>query len=162
MDAPMKLMLVVGWTGMLAGGLSGAALGLFFHREEWMGGYGRFRRRLARLGHISFFGLGFLNLRFAFTWGVAGLGGAVAVTAAGAFDLTQAPMPRSRRSGRSGRRPSSSPTSPSGATDFVQETGLYEVQITVMTPFPGTPLYQRLLADGRILHPRMQSLFDAR
>jgi radical SAM superfamily enzyme YgiQ (UPF0313 family) len=37
--------------------------------------------------------------------------------------------------------------------DFVEETGLYEVQITVMTPFPGTPLYQRLLAEGRILHP---------
>ncbi|HSR41620.1 MAG TPA: radical SAM protein, partial [Longimicrobiales bacterium] len=37
--------------------------------------------------------------------------------------------------------------------DFVEETGLYEVQITVMTPFPGTPLYDRLLAEGRILHP---------
>jgi radical SAM superfamily enzyme YgiQ (UPF0313 family) len=37
--------------------------------------------------------------------------------------------------------------------DFVRETGLYEVQITVMTPFPGTPLYARLLAQGRILHP---------
>jgi hypothetical protein len=29
-----------------------------------MGGYGSFRRRLTRLGHISFFGLGFLNLLF--------------------------------------------------------------------------------------------------
>lgn len=37
--------------------------------------------------------------------------------------------------------------------DFVKETGLYEVQITVMTPFPGTPLYQRLLEQGRILYP---------
>lgn len=37
--------------------------------------------------------------------------------------------------------------------DFVKETGLYEVQITVMTPFPGTPLYDRLLAQGRILYP---------
>jgi radical SAM superfamily enzyme YgiQ (UPF0313 family) len=37
--------------------------------------------------------------------------------------------------------------------DFVRETGLYEVQITVMTPFPGTPLYDRLLAAGRILEP---------
>jgi hypothetical protein len=93
MDATMKLMLVVGWTGMLAGGLSGAALGLFFHREEWMGGYGSFRRRLARLGHISFFGLGFLNLLFAFTWGVAGLGGAVAVTAAWALIIGAITMP---------------------------------------------------------------------
>lgn len=37
--------------------------------------------------------------------------------------------------------------------DFVKETGLYEVQITVMTPFPGTPLYRRLLAEGRIIEP---------
>ena len=37
--------------------------------------------------------------------------------------------------------------------EFVKETGLYEVQITVMTPFPGTPLYSRLLAEGRILEP---------
>jgi radical SAM superfamily enzyme YgiQ (UPF0313 family) len=35
----------------------------------------------------------------------------------------------------------------------VKETGLYEVQITIMTPFPGTPLYDRLLAAGRILEP---------
>jgi radical SAM superfamily enzyme YgiQ (UPF0313 family) len=37
--------------------------------------------------------------------------------------------------------------------DFVQESGLYEVQITVMTPFPGTPLYHRLEAEGRLLFP---------
>jgi radical SAM superfamily enzyme YgiQ (UPF0313 family) len=35
--------------------------------------------------------------------------------------------------------------------DFVERTGLYEVQITVMTPFPGTPLYERLRRDGRLL-----------
>jgi radical SAM superfamily enzyme YgiQ (UPF0313 family) len=35
--------------------------------------------------------------------------------------------------------------------DFVGESGLFDVQITVMTPFPGTPLYDRLLADGRLL-----------
>ncbi len=37
--------------------------------------------------------------------------------------------------------------------EFVKETGLCEVQITVMTPFPGTPLYHRLLAQGRIIEP---------
>lgn len=52
---------------MLAGVLSGAAAGLFFHREDWMGGYAAYPRRLARLGHISFFGLGFVNLLFAAT-----------------------------------------------------------------------------------------------
>jgi radical SAM superfamily enzyme YgiQ (UPF0313 family) len=35
--------------------------------------------------------------------------------------------------------------------EFVQKSGLYEVQITVMTPFPATPLYDRLLREGRIL-----------
>jgi radical SAM superfamily enzyme YgiQ (UPF0313 family) len=34
---------------------------------------------------------------------------------------------------------------------FVEESGLYEVQITVQTPFPGTPLYERLRRDGRLL-----------
>lgn len=34
---------------------------------------------------------------------------------------------------------------------FVEETGLYEVQITVMTPFPETPLERRLRAEGRLL-----------
>ncbi|MBU6399037.1 MAG: radical SAM protein [Verrucomicrobia bacterium] len=35
--------------------------------------------------------------------------------------------------------------------NFVKESGLYEVQITFLTAFPGTPLYQRLNAEGRIL-----------
>ena len=35
--------------------------------------------------------------------------------------------------------------------DFVERTGLFEVQITVLTPFPGTPLYARLRAEGRLL-----------
>jgi len=56
--------LLAGWIGMLGGVVSGALIGLFFHKEQWMGGYGSFRRRLVRLGHISFFGLGFLNLLF--------------------------------------------------------------------------------------------------
>jgi hypothetical protein len=59
--------LLVGWVGMLGGVISGALIGLFFKREDWMGGYGSFRRRLTRLGHISFFGLGFLNILFALT-----------------------------------------------------------------------------------------------
>ena len=59
--------LIGGWLGMLGGVLSGAIIGLFFHRDEWMGGYGSYRRRLIRLAHISFFGLGFLNLIFAAT-----------------------------------------------------------------------------------------------
>jgi radical SAM superfamily enzyme YgiQ (UPF0313 family) len=36
---------------------------------------------------------------------------------------------------------------------FVEETHPFDVQITVLTPFPGTPLYDRLLAEGRIIEP---------
>jgi radical SAM superfamily enzyme YgiQ (UPF0313 family) len=34
---------------------------------------------------------------------------------------------------------------------FVRESGLYEVQVTIQTPFPGTPLYRRLKEEGRLL-----------
>lgn len=34
---------------------------------------------------------------------------------------------------------------------FVRESGLYDVQVTVQTPFPGTPLYERLKAENRLL-----------
>jgi radical SAM superfamily enzyme YgiQ (UPF0313 family) len=47
--------------------------------------------------------------------------------------------------------------------DFVDRTGPFDVQITVQTPLPGTPLYERLLGDGRLLHPGAWSrctLFD--
>jgi radical SAM superfamily enzyme YgiQ (UPF0313 family) len=47
--------------------------------------------------------------------------------------------------------------------DFVRETGLYEVQITVQTPFPGTPLYERLEREGRLIEPtnwKTCTLFD--
>ncbi len=71
----LVLNLVGGWLGMLAGVLCGAILGLFFHREDWMGGYASHRRRLTRLGHISFFGLGFLNLIFAATASLLNLHG---------------------------------------------------------------------------------------
>jgi len=35
--------------------------------------------------------------------------------------------------------------------NFVEKSGLYDVQLTYLTPFPGTPLYQRLTEEGRIL-----------
>ncbi|MEX2185822.1 MAG: radical SAM protein, partial [Pirellulales bacterium] len=47
--------------------------------------------------------------------------------------------------------------------EFALEVPLYEVQITVLTPFPGTPLYERFLAEGRLLQPRrwdLCTLFD--
>jgi radical SAM superfamily enzyme YgiQ (UPF0313 family) len=47
--------------------------------------------------------------------------------------------------------------------DFALAVPLYDVQITVLTPFPGTPLYDRLLREGRLLEPRrwdLCTLFD--
>lgn len=35
--------------------------------------------------------------------------------------------------------------------DFVRASGLYEVQVTIQTPFPGTPLRERLRSQGRLL-----------
>src|SRR5579863_3011564 len=47
--------------------------------------------------------------------------------------------------------------------DFVRGSGLYEVQITFMTAFPGTPLYRRLKDEGRLLREgawELCTLFD--
>ena len=47
--------------------------------------------------------------------------------------------------------------------DFVKESGLYEVQITLLTPFPGTPLYTRLESENRLIEPhnwKKCTLFD--
>jgi hypothetical protein len=58
------LNLIFAWLWILLGFVSGMILGMFFHRENWLGGYGSFKRRMYRLGHISFFGLGAVNLLF--------------------------------------------------------------------------------------------------
>ena len=59
--------LIFAWRWMTLGLLSGAIQGLGFHREDWMGGYNGWRRRLTRLGHIAFLGTGMLNLGLALT-----------------------------------------------------------------------------------------------
>jgi hypothetical protein len=61
------LNLLAAWIGMAMGMLTGAIIGLAFHRENMLGGYDSWRRRLVRLGHISFFGLAFVNLAFVVT-----------------------------------------------------------------------------------------------
>ena len=46
---------------------------------------------------------------------------------------------------------------------FVKDSGLYEVQITFLTAFPGTPLYDRLKQEDRIIRDRaweLCTLFD--
>ena len=55
---------LAGWTLVLAGFVSGAGIGLFFHHEDFWGGYTSFRRRIVRLGHIALVALGMLNVLF--------------------------------------------------------------------------------------------------
>jgi hypothetical protein len=59
--------LILAWLWILLGFASGMVLGMFFHGENWLGGYASFKRRMYRLGHISFFGLGVVNLLFCLT-----------------------------------------------------------------------------------------------
>ena len=89
----MELNLLAGWIGMLGGVISGAVLGLFFHREEWMGGYSSYRRRMTRLGHISFFGLGFVNMMCALTLAVVQLPSTAARVASLGFIVGAITMP---------------------------------------------------------------------
>jgi len=63
----MTLNFYAGWLGFLVGCVAGAIPGLLFHNKDWLGGYDSWQRRMIRLAHISFFGIGFLNLLFALT-----------------------------------------------------------------------------------------------
>jgi hypothetical protein len=69
------------------------ALGMFFHREGWLGGYGSFKRRMYRLGHISFFGLGFVNFIFALTLKNFPIAAPIAGIASWAFIVGALTMP---------------------------------------------------------------------
>ena len=77
--------LFLAWLWILLGFGSGMVLGLFFHRENWLGGYGTLKRRMYRLGHISFFGLGVVNLLFWLTLQKITQPGPLAETASIAF-----------------------------------------------------------------------------
>ncbi|WP_372847033.1 hypothetical protein [Pontiella sp.] len=67
------LNLLAAWVGFALGGVSGAIPGLFFHNQDWLGGYTSWPRRLIRLAHISFFGIGFLNLGMGLTGKMLGI-----------------------------------------------------------------------------------------
>jgi hypothetical protein len=60
----------IAWSGMALGAALGMALGLWsfdgpFPVPAFLGDYDATARRLMRLGHIAFFGLGFVNLLLA-------------------------------------------------------------------------------------------------
>ena len=64
MNGVEHINLLAAWSSIFLGLVTGIGQGLFFHKDDWLGGYGSWRRRLLRLAHISFFGLAFLNLAF--------------------------------------------------------------------------------------------------
>jgi hypothetical protein len=79
---------IAAWMCIAAGAVSGIVSGLFFHDGAWLGGYGSWPRRMLRLGHISFFGIGLLNLAYASTlhvigWPAPPVGASWALAAAG-------------------------------------------------------------------------------
>jgi hypothetical protein len=86
------LNLVFAWLWILAGFVSGMIMGLKFQNERWLGGYTSFKRRMFRLGHISFFGLGAINLFFYLSLKDAALSSA-GVAASRAFILGGISMP---------------------------------------------------------------------
>jgi hypothetical protein len=54
-----------GWAWITVGLAGGLGMALFFAREDWLGGYPSWPRRLLRLGHVACVGLGALNVLFA-------------------------------------------------------------------------------------------------
>jgi hypothetical protein len=62
----------VGWSLILTAFVTGALLGLFFHRDDFLGGYASFRRRIIRLGHIALAALGMINVLYGLTPAAAG------------------------------------------------------------------------------------------
>lgn len=64
---PATANLIVAWALIVIGFLGGFVFGLFFHRDDWMGGYTSFRRRLYRLAHLASLALAMINILFYFT-----------------------------------------------------------------------------------------------
>jgi hypothetical protein len=65
MNAPFQpLNWYAGWGLIASAFVTGAAIGLHFHRADFWGGYGSFRRRIVRLGHIALAALGMMNVLF--------------------------------------------------------------------------------------------------
>lgn len=242
--------LYAGWLGMLGGVISGSVVGHSFHREEWLGGYSSFQRRLVRLGHISFFGIGLINIAFALTVWMTPIPIVIQEVASFCFVAAIITMPLCcfltawrpslrllfpipvvcaligivslvigmvlqlmRESGcaqvligfespsfpaldglelRSNWKAKqldrycravekiqdhgitvngcfilgidgSGSESFDAVWNFARDSGLYEVQITILTPFPGAPLYDRLKKEGRLVSEgawELCTLFD--
>ena len=72
--------------------VTGAGIGLFFHKEDFWGGYDSFRRRIVRLGHIALAALGMMNVIYSLSpWPAAGT--TPAIVASWGFVLGGISMP---------------------------------------------------------------------
>jgi hypothetical protein len=85
--------LLLAWLWILLGFISGMVLGMFFQRDDWLGGYASLKRRMYRLGHISLFALGAVNLLFWLTVKNLSAPGANLGLASWAFALGAVTMP---------------------------------------------------------------------
>jgi hypothetical protein len=88
-----SLNLLAGWCAFVVGAAGGAILGLSFNRPGYLGGYGSWRRRLLRLGHIACFGMGMLNILFALSVRAWPLGAAHEAWASAAWLVALVAMP---------------------------------------------------------------------
>jgi hypothetical protein len=70
-----------GWISVLASLAMGIYMGQKFQREDWLGGYGSFPRRMVRLAHVALAAIGILNIQFAQSLPHLHLGGALLTTA---------------------------------------------------------------------------------
>ena len=68
-----SLKLLHGYTVLAKDGEIGKVHDFYFHDDNWLGGYTSWTRRMTRLGHIAFFGIGFVNLAYALTINALGL-----------------------------------------------------------------------------------------
>jgi hypothetical protein len=73
--------------------LTGAAAGLRFQTEGWLGGYDSHRRRLLRLGHVALMALGMLNILFVHGLGRVALSEGARVAAAAGLAVGALTMP---------------------------------------------------------------------
>jgi hypothetical protein len=54
-----------GWGMILTAFLTGAGIGLFSYSDDFLEGYGSFKRRILRLGHVALAALGMINILYA-------------------------------------------------------------------------------------------------
>ncbi len=90
---PALLALRAGWAGFLGGVISGAIIGLKFHKETWLGGYASRERRMVRLGHISFFGIGMICLFYGLSLRALDHGGSLALAGSSCLITALVTMP---------------------------------------------------------------------